>query len=104
MNSTTLFIVGDHGYIGLYGIYKLLNSNDWKIESSLPIFIIIAYDKNGTTYQKQYSEIYKNQQNFVTPFDVYKTLRSFIYKEDDIKKVGKNLFNYIDPKKRTCKN
>ena len=103
MNNTTLFIVGDHGYIGLYGIYRLLNSNDWRIESSLPIFIIISYDKNETSYQKQYSEIYKNQQNFVTPFDIYKTLRSFIYKEDDIKKEGKNLFNYINPNKRTCK-
>ena len=60
MGNTTLFIVGDHGYVGLFGLYKILGAKDWNIESSLPIFIMIIFDNNNSTYNEQYYNIFKN--------------------------------------------
>ena len=57
--NTTVFIAGDHGF-ALMGIYKLINSQDWKIEYSLPIFILLVNDIKNLTYEEQYSEIKNN--------------------------------------------
>ena len=107
--NTTLFIAGDHGF-ALMGVYKLLNPNDWRIEQSLPIFILINSDNNNMSYEKEYSEILKNQQTLVTPFDIYYTIRYIIlgneYKNNLLKeqqKNGESLFKYINPKERNCK-
>ena len=106
--NTTIFIAGDHGF-ALMGVYKLLNPNDWKIEQSLPIFILINSDNYSISYEKEYSEILKNQQTLITPFDIYYTIRHIIfgnkyknnlYKEQ--KNEGESLFKYINPKERNC--
>lgn len=109
LKNTTVFIAGDHGF-ALMGIYKLFNSEDWKIEYSLPILILLVHDKSNLTYEEQYSEIKKNQQNFITSFDIYYTIRYIIY-GDNYKKPplngnkdeGESLFKYINPESRTCK-
>ncbi len=108
MRNTTLFLVGDHGNL-LMGIYELFKPNDFEIEKSFPIFIIINPDVENISYYEQYSEIYKNQQNLITPFDIYFTLRHIIYgnkyKENLLKEQnnnGESLFKYINPKERTC--
>jgi len=92
------------------GVYKLLNPNDWKIEKSLPILIILIPDKKNISYEMQYSEIYKNQQTLITPFDIYYTIRHIIYgnnyKNNLLKKrhnEGESLFKYINSKNRNCK-
>ena len=109
MENTTLFIAGDHGYVGLFGIYEILKSNDWKIEYALPILIILEFDKKNVSYYKQYNNIQKNQQNLVTPFDIYYTLMQNLYGTNYKKnlpyknlKNGESLFKYINPKDRTC--
>ena len=111
MENTSVFIVGDHGYVGLFGLYKVLHSNDWNIELALPIFIIITFDKKNTTYYNQYTEMIKNQQNLITPFDIFYTLRNIAFREkyknntlfqDRIE--GESLFKYINPFKRACNN
>ena len=110
MKKTTLFLVGDHGNL-LMGIYELFKPNDFEIEKNFPIFIIINPDVENISYNEQYSEIYKNQQNFITPFDIYFTLREIIYgnkyKDNLLKEQinnGESLFKYINPKSRSCKN
>ena len=106
--NTTVFIAGDHGF-SLMGIYKLLNPNDWKIEQSLPIFVLLNSDKNNLSYIEEYSEILKNQQTLITPFDIYYTIREIIYGNDYKKNIpteqkndGESLFKYINPKERNC--
>jgi len=109
LKNTTVFIAGDHGF-ALMGVYKLFKSEDWKIEYSMPIFILLVHDINNKTYEDQYLEIEKNQQNFITSFDIYYTIRYIIYGEDykkpplnGNKDDGESLFKYINPKSRTCK-
>jgi len=108
MRNTTLFLVGDHGNL-LMGVYELFKPNDFEIEKNFPIFIIINPDIENISYYEQYSEIFKNQQNFITPFDIYFTLREIIfgdkYKDNLMKEQinnGESLFKYINPKQRSC--
>lgn len=109
LKNTTIFIAADHGF-QLMGIYKIINSKDFPIEGNLPFFFLIVPDKKNYTYEKQYSEIIKNQQTLITPFDIFYTLRYILYKEDYKKfnlngnsNDGEYLFKYINPKERTCK-
>ena len=108
LQNTTVFIAGDHGF-ALMGAYKLMNPNDWRIEKSLPIFILLVPDKKNLSYEEEYSEILKNQQNLITPFDIYYTIRHIILGEEYKKKLlkeqnneGESLFKYINPKERNC--
>ena len=109
MEKTSLYIAADHGYVGLFGIYKLLNSKDWENEYSLPILIIIEYDKKNLSYEMQYNEISKNQQVLVSPFDIYFTLRFNLYGinyklnlNSKRSKYGESLFKNINPIDRDC--
>ena len=106
--NTTVFLTGDHGF-ALMGIYKLLNSKDWKIEQFFPVFILLVPDLKNVSYNEQYSEILKNQQNLITAFDIYYTIRYIIYGEkykdlplNGNKNDGETLFKYINPKERIC--
>ena len=78
LQNTTIFIAGDHGF-ALMGFYKLLNPKDWSIEKSMPIFILLVHDKKNLSYEEEYSEVIKNQQTLITPFDIYYTLRNIIF-------------------------
>jgi hypothetical protein len=106
--NTTIFIAGDHGF-ALMGIYKLFNSDDYQIEYSFPIFILLVPDKKNYSYFQQYSEIIKNQQIMITPFDIYYTIRHIAFGENYKKKPlygdkndGESLFKFINAKTRTC--
>ena len=91
------------------GVHKLLNPNDWKIERSLPIFILLVPDNKNLSYFEQFSELLNNQQTLITPFDIYYTIRHIIfgyeYKKNLLKEQnneGESLFKYINPKERNC--
>ena len=108
LENTVVFLAGDHGF-ALMGIYKLLNSKDWDIEQYFPIFIILVPDLKNVSYNEQYSEIIKNQQNLITPFDIYYTIRHIAYGEkykdpplNGNKEDGESLFKFINPLNRTC--
>ena len=108
LENTTVFLAGDHGF-ALMGIYELIKPNDWKIEKSLPIFVLIAQDKKNISYEEQYSEILKNQQILITPFDIYYTIRHIIYGEQyknnlpfEGNNEGESIFKYINPIERNC--
>ena len=109
LQNTTVFIAADHGFF-LMGIYKIIKSKDFSIERDLPFLFLIVPDKRNITYEQQYSEIIKNQQNLVTPFDIFYTLRYILYGENyktyplnGNKGDGEYLFKYINPKERKCK-
>ena len=107
LENTIVFLAGDHGF-ELMGLYKLFEPNDWEIEKQFPIFILIIPDKKNVSYLEQYSEIQKNQQTFITPFDIYFTIRHIIYGEKYTQNYkgnneGESLFKYINPKERNCK-
>ena len=109
LKNTTIFIAADHGFF-LMGIYKIIKSKDFYIETNLPLFFLIVPDKKNISYEQQYSEIIKNQQTLITPFDIYYTLRYIIYEENykkpplnGNKNDGENLFKYINPNERICK-
>ena len=108
LENTTVFLAGDHGF-ALMGIYELIKPNHWKIEKSLPIFVLIAQDKKNISYEEQYSEILKNQQILITPFDIYYTIRHIIYGEQyknnlpfEGNNEGESIFKYINPIERNC--
>ena len=112
LENTIVFLAGDHGF-ELMGLYKLFEPNDWEIEKQFPIFLLIIPDKKNVSYVEQYSEILKNQQTFITPFDIYYTIRHIIYgdkytqnllkEQNNENNKGESLFNYINPKERNCK-
>ena len=108
LQNTTVFIAGDHGF-ALMGVYKLFQPNDWIIEKSLPIFILLNHDKENLSYDEEYSEIIRNQQTLVTPFDIYYTIRNILFKDQyknnllkEQKNKGESLFKYINPQERNC--
>lgn len=108
LRNTTIFLAGDHGF-ALMGVYKLLNPNDWEIEKVFPIFVILIPDSRNMSYEEQYSEIFKNQQTLITPFDIYYTIRHIIfgnkYKDNlfsEQNNEGESLFKYINSKERNC--
>ena len=108
LQNTIVFLAGDHGF-ELMGLYKLFEPKDWEIERQFPVFFLIIPDKKNVSYTEQYSEILKNQQTFITPFDIYYTIRQIIYgdkyKQNLLREQnneGESLFNYINPKERNC--
>ena len=109
MENTILLIAADHGYVGLFGVYKILGAKDWYAEYPLPILIIIKSDNKNVSYENQFGEIQKNQQKLVTPFDIYYTLSHNLFGNNYREKLkyknlnlGESLFKYINHKKRTC--
>ena len=95
--KTAIFFISDHGlHVGAF--YQTINSEDYKIEKFLPIFILFVHDyKESDNYLRQ------NQDILITTFDLHNTL---IYcATGKFKKYGSsgdNIFGKINPKQRTC--
>ena len=120
LKNTTLILSADHG-LNILVLYKLFQSQDQAIEVNNPLLIFILPDKQEKTYEEQYENINKNQQTFITTYDIYHSLKHILNGEDiaitksniekngerfDNKKhfLGTSLFNYIDPSERFCFN
>ena len=120
LKNTTLILSSDHG-LNILVLYKLFQSQDQDIELNNPLLIIILSDKKDKSYEEQYENIYKNQQTFITTYDVYHTLKHIINGDDipitinNIENngeifepqkhfLGASLFNYINPSERYCSN
>ena len=107
--ETSVFLFSDHGP-ALPSVYYL---NDfYKFESALPMFYLLVHDRKNMTYESQYEYLNKNQQTFITGFDIFNTLINIIYGDkfgtsehsDKISKYGKSLFKEINQKNRSPKN
>jgi hypothetical protein len=120
MKNSALILSADHGH-SILVLYKFLQSLDQEIELYNPLLLFILSDNKTMSYEEQYGNIYKNQQNFITTYDIYHTLKDILYRDDksiSIKNInqkgekfnpkkhflGTSLFRYIDPKERICSN
>ena len=110
LKDSTILILSDHG-CPLPSIYYFFNF--YYYEQELPMLYIISFDKKNLSYEEQYKHLLKNQQKFITAYDVYNTIGHLIYgksykkiknkeesKRDTPKtKYGKSIFSRIDSKR-----
>ena len=108
LKETSIFLLSDHG-VAIPSIYFL---NDFfKYEQILPMLYLIVNDRKNVTYEQQYKFLHKNQQTFITGFDIYNTIVHLIYGEKygteesakAFSKYGKSLFTEINPMDRSPK-
>ena len=110
LKETSIFFLSDHG-VGVPSIYYL---NDFfKYELILPMFYLLVNDRKDVDYEKQYKYLHKNQQTFITGFDIYNTMVNLILgnkynSQKDINnsivaKQGTSLFEKINQKNRSPK-
>ena len=110
LKDSTLIILSDHG-CPMPSIYHF--NSFYVYEKDLPMLYILSFDKKHLPYDKQYKNLYENQQKLITAYDVYNTIGHLIYGEsyEEIKnkeeifketpktKFGKSIFSYIDSKR-----
>ena len=78
---------------------------------------MIINDRKNLDYYQQYFNIHKNQQTFITAYDIYNTISNILYgdyyinikektndKDTPKSPRGKSLFEEINPKGRKPKN
>jgi hypothetical protein len=90
LKDSVLFIMSDHGYT-MPGFHSLLSSPDFLQEITLPFLnILLPRNLNG------FDDIRKNLKEFeqlmVTPYDIHKTLLSFLKIENANNFRGNSLF------------
>jgi hypothetical protein len=110
LNNTSIFLLSDHGdkMPSIYYPYDF-----YRIEGQLPMLYMIINDRKNISYEKQYKYIYKNQQTFITAYDIYNTIGNLIfgdkyyyiknktaYHDTPKSQYGKSLFEKINQKKR----
>ena len=108
LDDTFMFIVSDHGN-HMLGPWAIIRPNDYIIESTLAtLFFVIP--NNEKLYKKGlYDIIWKNQQTFITPYDIHDTMVHLAYGSDTpspmaYSKRGSSLLVDIDPMERYCEN
>ena len=114
LKDSTIFLLSDHG-VGMPSIYYFYKF--YSLEEHLPMLYIFINDMKNITYNKQYSNIFENQQTLITAYDIYNTIVHIIYGDKyyslDTKEynqhaaksnLGESLFNRIEPKLRTTNN
>ena len=75
LKNTTVFLLSDHGCTNP-SIYFL--NEFYQIEHRLPMLYIIINDRKNLDYNQQYYNIHKNQQTFITGYDIYNTIANII--------------------------
>lgn len=108
--ESIIFLLSDHG-ASMPSLYYL--SDFYKIEYYLPMLYIIIHDKKNLTYKLQYENINKNQQTFISAYDIYNTISNIIYgdkyillnnktkyKDTPKSPFGQSLFYKINPNLR----
>ena len=112
--ESTIFLLSDHG-VGMPSIYFFFDF--YLYEEQLPMLFIIVNDRKNISYYEQYSNIYENQQSFITAYDIYNTIVHLLYgnkyssiknktinNDGPISPFGKSLFTKMNKKNRTSKN
>ena len=114
LKDSSIFLLSDHG-VGVESIYYAFKF--FALEAELPMLYIIINDRKNVTYREQYFNIHKNQQTFITAYDIYNTINHLLYgdKYKYIKNLtdenptpksplGISLFEYINAKDRKSKD
>ena len=114
LKDTSIIFLSDHGDAmpSLYSVYNFFSK-----EKRLPMLYLLINDRKNVSYEEQYLYLQKNQQTFITGYDIYNTINHLLYgdtyidlknktKRTDRPKTSKgiSLFNYINQKERTPKN
>ena len=94
LKNTSIFLLSDHG-VTMPSIYSL--SDFYYLEMDLPMLYILVNDRKNVTYDQQYLYIHKNQQTFITAYDIYNTINHLLYGDQYIN--IKNKTEYIDTPK-----
>ena len=110
LKDSSIILLSDHG-ASMPSVYYLFDF--LYIEYSLPMLYILVNDRKNISYEEQYMYLNKNQQTFITGFDIYNTMGNILYgkeynniknktnQEDSFKSdMGISLFNEIDAKTR----
>lgn len=90
LKDSSIFLLSDHG-VGMPSLYYLYDF--YKIEYSFPMFYIIINDRKNKSYIEQYKYIHKNQQTFITSFDIYNTIGHLIYGDNYLFIKNKTIYN-----------
>ena len=88
------------------GPLYLFDSQDFFIERTLSLLILIIPNNEKLYKNNLYEKIKSNQQTFVTPFDIFNT---FIYLADGENSInyvsyGESLFNEMNYNERFCQS
>ena len=107
LNDTFIFILSDHGN-HLPGPWAILRPQDYVIESTLGTLFFIVPNNKKLYKNGLYDIIHKNQQTFVTPYDIHNTLVHLAYGNNNVtrrySKRGSSLLTNIEPMERYCEN
>ena len=88
LKETSIILLSDHG-VSLPSIYYLYDF--YQTEIHLPAFFLIINDRKNISYEEQYKYLNKNQQTFITAFDIYNTIENIIYGDEYFYIVNKTL-------------
>ena len=107
LNDTFIFILSDHGN-HLPGPWTIIRPQDYVIESTLGTLFFVIPNSNKLYRDGLYDIIYKNQQIFITPYDIHDTLVHLAYGNkkgmDKYSKRGNSLLVDLDPMERYCES
>ena len=108
LNDTFMFIVSDHGN-HMLGPWAILRPQDYLIETTLGTLFFIIPNNNKLYKDGLYDIIHKNQQTFITPYDIHDTMIHLAYGTDKpnpiaYSKSGSSLLMDINPMERYCEN
>ena len=107
LKDTAIILFSDHGQ-HLGGTFSTLNSDDVQYELTLPFLFLFLPNKEYLYRNNLYEIIKRNQQIFITAFDIYDTLINIafgknktMYQELSIP-IGNTLFTELNYSERYC--
>ena len=117
-DDTVIYIVSDHGN-NMLNPWTIFGTPDQRIERFLGTLFLILPNDDKLYSSGIYNNLIQNQQNLVTPFDIYNSFIHIAY--GDINKIDNNgsfdyngslpysyrgisLFNYVEKNEKYCEN
>ena len=106
--DTFLLILSDHGS-KLIGPFTFIRPQDYVIEETLPALFFVMPNNEKLYENGMYNEIHKNQQVYLSPFDIHDTLVQLAFEYEKVdsnlySKKGSSILSYINPMERYCEN
>ena len=106
--DTFVMIMSDHG-LHLPGPWKVINSLDYQIETTIGTLMIMLPNDHKLYEKGFYDNLWKNQQTFVTPYDIHDTLVYLAVGNDEkyadsFSKHGQSLLDNLDHTQRYCES
>ena len=106
--DTFLLILSDHGS-KLIGPFTFIRPQDYVIEDTLPALFFVMPNNEKLYENGMYNEIHKNQQVYLSPFDIHDTLVQLAFEYEKVdsnlySKKGSSILSYINPMERYCEN